>query len=119
MNIMISIFPFLFVFTFLLVFGMILFAVINGATRWNKNNKSPVLTVDVLVVSKRTSVSHRHHSDNFHHHSSTRYYVTFQVQSGDRMEFNVPGNEYGMMVEGDVGKLTFQGTRFLRFDRQR
>lgn len=49
--------------------------------------------------------------------SSTTYYVTFQVESGDRMELHVSGIEYGMLVEGDYGKLTFQGTRYLEFVR--
>lgn len=45
------------------------------------------------------------------------YYVTFQFESGDRMEFQVYGSEYGMLAEGDEGKLTFQGTRYLSFER--
>ena len=49
--------------------------------------------------------------------TSTHYYVTFQFDSGDRLELHVPGREYGMMAEGDVGDLTFQGTRYLGFDR--
>ena len=49
--------------------------------------------------------------------SHTTYYVTFEVESGDRIELVVPRSEYGFMVEGDQGKLTFQGTRYLSFDR--
>ena len=50
---------------------------------------------------------------------STWYYATFQVESGDRMEFSVTGIEYGMLAEGDTGKLSFQGTRYLSFERER
>lgn len=50
--------------------------------------------------------------------SSTSYYVTFQVDSGDRMELSVSGSEYGVLAEGDKGQLTFQGTRYLTFDRE-
>nr|WP_330380884.1 DUF2500 family protein [Anaerobutyricum hallii] len=35
------------------------------------------------------------------------------VQSG----FSVYGKEYGMLAEGDEGKLTFQGSRYLGFER--
>ena len=28
-------------------------------------------------------------------------------------------SEYGMMIEGDKGKLTFQGSRYLNFERIR
>lgn len=103
---------------FILVFVIILVNVIKGIGQWNKNNNSPKLTVPVTIVAKRTNVSHHHHAgEHHHHHTSTTYYVTFQVESGDRMEFHVPGQEYGMLIEGDTGILTFQGTRYLGFER--
>jgi hypothetical protein len=49
--------------------------------------------------------------------TSSSYYVTFEVASGDRMELLVPTNEYGYLIEGDRGELTFQGTRYLGFAR--
>jgi hypothetical protein len=33
------------------------------------------------------------------------------------MEFKIRDTEYGMLAEKDVGKLTFQGTRYLGFER--
>ena len=100
---------------FLLVIGIFVATLIPGVGQWNKNNNSPVLTVDATVVSKRTNVSH---SGGEHHHTSTSYYATFQVESGSRIELPLSGPEYGMLVEGDVGTLTFQGTRYLGFVRQ-
>ena len=43
--------------------------------------------------------------------------LSFEVESGDRMEFELRGSEYGLLAEGDLGKLTFQGTRYLGFER--
>lgn len=105
---------------FFLVFGIIIFTFLKGIGQWNYNNKQPVLTVVARVVTKRANTSRHHHHDN-HAHSSTRttYYVTFEVESGDRMEFLVSGREYGMLAEGDLGKLTFQGTRYHNFERIR
>ncbi len=100
-------FSILFPILFLVVLGMILYTIIGNISTWNKNNHSPRLTVPATVVAKRTEVS-RHH---------TTYYVTFQVESGDRMELTVSGSDYGMLVEGDIGKLSFQGTRYLGFER--
>ena len=60
----------------------------------------------------------RHHTDNTMMHTFTTYYATFQVESGDRMELEVDGSDYGMLVEGDIGKLMFQGTRYLGFERR-
>ena len=51
------------------------------------------------------------------HSTYTHYYATFEVESGDRMEFELRGSEYGLLAEGDLGKLTFQGTRYLGFER--
>lgn len=50
-------------------------------------------------------------------HSSTTYYATFQVESGDRLELCVSGGESGLLVEGDRDRLTFQGARYLGFER--
>ena len=103
---------------FVLVIGVFVVTFVRGIGQWNKNNNSPRLTVPVTVVSKRTNVSHHHSAGEHHHsHTSTSYYVTFEVESGDRMEFHVSGTEYGLLVEGDQGSLTFQGTRYLEFER--
>ena len=56
---------------------------------------------------------------NMNYSSSTTYFATFEVESGDRMELKVSDKEYGMLAEGDIGKLTFQGTRYKSFERNR
>ena len=93
---------------FFVVFGLI---AVKGISQWNKNNQSPRLTVSATVVAKRTHV--RHHDDG----SVTHYYATFQFESGDRLELHIPRNQIGYLVEGDRGELSFQGTRFLGFER--
>ena len=114
-----DIFGVLFTLMFILVFGIILVTIIKSIGQWSKNNNSPRLTVAAAVVAKRTNVSRHHHgTDHMHHHTSTTYYVTFQVESGDRMELHVTGQEYGLLIEGDRGRLTFQGTRYLGFERK-
>ena len=98
---------------FVLVLGSIIVTLIRGVGEWNKNNQSPKLTVPATVVAKRSDV----HRGIETMHTFTSYYVTFQVESGDRIEFLVSGTEYGMLAEGDRGMLTFQGTRYLNFQR--
>ena len=110
-----GLFEICFMLVFLVVIAMFVVNAVRGIGQWNKNNNSPVLTVDASVVSKRTNFSR---SGGEHHHSSTRYYATFQVESGSRIELPLSGPEYGLLVEGDTGKLTFQGTRYLGFARQ-
>lgn len=123
MGVFFNVFPIFFGLAFFLIFGIIIVTIMKSIGEWNKNNHSPRLTVDATVVAKRGHVSHHHHNhgtSSMHHSStSTTYYVTFQVESGDRMELHVAGSEFGILVEGDVGKLTFQGTRYLGFERMR
>jgi hypothetical protein len=117
-----SIFPILFLIVFFIVIGVFVMAAVQGARRYAKNEASPVLTVDAKVIGKREDVTrHMNSTDDHmhHHHSSTSYYVTFEVESGDRLEFRVEGNEYGLLAEGDYGRLTFQGTRYQGFERVR
>ena len=118
-------FEFMFPIIFVMVFGMIIFQFVTGIGTWHKNNQSPRLSVSATIVAKRENITHHSHANagdlsgthGYHSTSSTSYYVTFQVESGDRMELPVSGREYGMLAEGDIGTLTFQGTRYLSFER--
>ena len=116
----------LFPIMFILIFIIIVFTFVKGIATWFKNNNSPRLTVSARIVAKRQNTTHNNQPNagdisgahGFHTISSTSYYVTFQVDSGDRMELSVSGSEYGVLAEGDKGQLTFQGTRYLTFDRE-
>lgn len=108
---MFSIAPIFIGIIFIIIVGFIIFTIFSSLKQGIKNNNSPLLTVPVKVVSKRMHVQGDH--------SHTTYYVTFEVQSGDRMELRVDGNEYGMLVEEDLGLLSFQGTRYVSFERQK
>ena len=112
-------FEILFSLAFFAVLAVILVTAVRGLLQWNQNNHSPRLTVPAVVAAKRTATTHSHHNTGGAAHvtSSTTYYATFQVESGDRMELSIPDRDYGYLVEGDRGSLTFQGTRFLSFNR--
>lgn len=112
-----SVFPFMFFSIFLIVIIGFIVTAVGGLSTWNTNNNSPLLTVPAKVVTKRSHTSHSHTSNAHHHSSSTSYYVTFEFESGDRLEFHVSSSEYGYLVEGDTGKLSFQGTRYKSFER--
>lgn len=98
---------------FFAILGVFVVVLIRNVVEWHHNNGQPRLTVDATVVAKRNE----HHHNGQNHTSSTSYYATFQVESGDRMEFYLSGHEYGMLAEGDRGHLSFQGTRYLGFER--
>ena len=109
-GIMGAIFPILFLGVFGLVIGTIIGALVKNSKTERRNDASPRLTSEAVVVTKRTHV--------WGDHSRTDYYATFQFESGDRLELEIPRDRFGYLVEGDTGKLHFQGTRFLDFHRQ-
>ena len=110
-----TLFPIFFFIVFALVIGTFVVGLGKSAARGIKNNASPRLTTQAHVVTRR---------ENYRRHSRdmagwTDYYVTFEVPSGDRMELEMEGEQYGLIAEGDEGQLTFQGTRFISFERDR
>ena len=110
MSLFSAIFPIMFLFVFGLAFGTIASTLVKNAKNERKNNASPRLTSEATVVTKRTQVRGDH--------AHTTYFATFQFESGDRLELQIPHDRFGYLVEGDSGKLHFQGTRFLDFQRQ-
>ena len=110
---------------FVVIFVAILAVVIGrGIYVWNKNNHSAKLTVEARVVTKRMNVSgmsggHAGSAAGMRMGSSarTRYFATFELEKGTRLELEVNDYEYGMRAEGDQGKLSFQGTRYISFER--
>lgn len=114
-----GIFGVIFILLFILVFATFIVVFSRIIRQKRKDDRSPRLMVPVTVVSRRADVRvHHHNNTNMHHTTSTTYYATFEVESGDRMELHVPATEYGLLIEGDQGDLTFQGSRFLSFERK-
>ena len=123
---MFYIFNILFSIIFFCILGLIIYNIVKNISTWNQNNHSEKLTVPAKIVTKRTQVS-QHQQPNagdatgahgFTVMSSTSYYVTFELENGERMELSVKGPEYGMLAEGDIGTLSYQGTRYLGFERK-
>lgn len=97
---------------FIVVIGFILFVIFSGVAQWSKNNNSPIEKVVVTVVAKRTQISGGGETRARQH-----YFVTFEKADRTRIELQVKDSMSGMLVEGDKGELSFQGTRFLEFTR--
>lgn len=97
---------------FVFVFGFFAWVLVRGFAQWTKNNASPVESGPARVAAKRTDTSGMSGGRVW-----TSYYVAFELGSGERREFEVEGEEYGVLVEGDRGSLTHQGTRYKGFAR--
>lgn len=114
----------------LVTFGVIVVvAIIVSASRrfseWSDNNAQPARRVPAKIVARRTNFtvsSGSHGTDAHPHHvstsTSTDYFATFELQNGERHEFELPTREAGLLIEGDEGELTFQGRRYLGFNRR-
>ena len=98
---------------FVVIFGMFIFIIVTNIKEWNHNNKQPIIPVTSTVIAKRSKVSHHHHGETHATSTSTTYYATFQFDNGERLELRVPGEQYGLIAEGDKGILSFQGSRFI------
>ncbi|WP_300379501.1 DUF2500 domain-containing protein [Clostridium sp.] len=98
----------------LIMFGMIAFF-IYGAIKENRyNNSQPIIPVEAKIIGKRTHVSRGTNN----HSASTSYHITFELINAERLELKVSYNDYAYIVEGDKGILTFQGRRFISFERK-
>jgi hypothetical protein len=114
-----------------IIVGSMIFGAAKGLSEWSNNNAQPVLRVPAKIVARRTNLSvssatsgHHHHDDLHHSHgststsTSTQYYATFELENGERMEFQLSDHEAGLLLEGDQGELTYQGTRYHGFARR-
>ena len=101
-----------FVIIFILFLTVFVLVLVRGVRQAHRNNQSPVLVIEALVVSKRQHISRTYD------HLSTSYYATFEAETGSRMELELSATDFGLLAEGDRGRLTFQGTRYLGFQRR-
>lgn len=79
---------------------------------WRRNNQAPPQTLPAKLVAKRTEG--RQQPDAYT--DTAFYFGTFELENGERREFSMKSQEYGLLAEGSAGRLTFQGTRLLHFD---
>lgn len=98
-----------------LILFLIMLAMLRGLAVWMHNNSLPRLDVPARVIGKREEVRSR--GPHSHHHVRTYYHVAFELEDGRRVEFPLRGNQYGVLMDGDQGTLSYQGTRYLGFRR--
>ena len=103
-------------FVIILVFIVLILIRLDKLVGQSRENSKPVLSELARVVAKRSDTK-----GNIYPHNggdvSTDYYATFELETGKRLEFSVYAKDFGMLAEGDNGKLAYQGTRYRGFDR--
>lgn len=114
-NFMFNAVPIIVVVIFVIVIGTFLVVIGKGISENIRNSKMEEVTIPARIITKRTHVWGGHGNSGAH----TSYYVTFEDENGERMEFSVSDSFYGMHVEEDTGMLTYKGTRFIHFEKDR
>lgn len=80
-----------------------------------KQGRKPVYNIQATVKGKRTLVEADPENPAI---PRTRYFVTFHKRDGNRVEMEVPGEDYGLAAEGDEGILVYsKGEEFIVFKR--
>ncbi len=109
-----SIFMVVFLIFFVLIFSMVIYTFIKNARKAASIRKAPRIKVPAVVVSKRSAVRRNNNSSM----NLMSYFVTFEFESGDRLELSSEGEDFGLLSEGDRGIVTFQGTLLISFERE-
>jgi NADH:ubiquinone oxidoreductase subunit 3 (subunit A) len=99
---------------FVIVIGIFIFTIGKGISEYASNKSKAVETKPARVIGKRPHTWGGTGNTSAH----TSYYMTFELENGERLEMPVKSNFYGMHVEGDVGMLTYQGTQMIGFERE-
>ncbi len=112
-GIMFQIMPVFMGVVFLIVFGVIIYRTINFAIQKTKDKEN----IGAKVINKRENIRRRSTNSRSSMHTSITYYATFELEDNRRVEYTIPSNKIGLIVEGDTGTLTYQGTLFVGFTR--
>ena len=80
-----------------------------------REGRKPIYNIQAEVKGKRTLVEADPDNPAI---PRTRYFVTFHKRDGNRIEMEVPGEDYGLAAEGDEGVLVYsKGDEFIVFKR--
>ena len=77
--------------------------------------RKPIYNMEAEVKGKRTLIEADPENPAV---PRTRYFITFHKRDGNRVEMEVPGEDYGLAAEGDEGVLVYsKGDEFIVFKR--
>lgn len=80
-----------------------------------REGRKPIYNMAAEVKGKRTLIEADPENPAV---PRTRYFITFHKRDGNRVEMEVPGEDYGHAAEGDEGVLVYsKGDEFIVFKR--
>ena len=116
-----GLFGILFLFLLFTVIGGIVAIIAVGVVRKKKNDRAQKTVTGATVLSKQvTTQRHPVAGDTSGAHGTTTfhtYQAVFLTADHVQRTFIVDDSTYEQLTEGEHGRLTYQGTRFLGFER--
>ncbi|WFD08776.1 DUF2500 domain-containing protein [Tepidibacter hydrothermalis] len=95
----------------ILFIGVMIFLEIR---KIRKHKKQPTQTIAATLISKEmipTSTGGLKSGTVVHIH----HYMKFKLENGEEKEFEVLPEQYAVILEGNIGELTFKGDKYLSF----
>ena len=97
---------------FFIFFAVVVFMSIM---RYIKNENSPVISTKAQLIKKKRD-THTDTDANGVTTTNETLILVFELDTGSELRFIVGGRIFRSILEYEWGTLTFQGTRFLRFE---
>lgn len=108
--------PFIILFAAIIVLSLVIII-----AHWIKDRRSPRIAVQATISDKRIQKDYvsrqRNAAPGMHSHRMLTYYVTFDLETCEHIELRVSKLKYAELKKGSSGKLTYQGTRYIGFER--
>lgn len=83
-------------------------------TRYIKNENSPIISTKARVIRKKID-AHTHTDANGTMTRNETFILVFELDTGSELRLTVRRRVFRNITENEWGTLTFQGTRFLKF----
>ena len=84
----------------------IVYGIMRFVRKTEEKKQKPEVTLEAKVAAKRIDTS-----------ASPLYYAVFDLEDGQRLELRVSEEIYGLLGREDLGRLTYRGQEFVRFER--
>lgn len=99
----------------LIFFVIFTLAIFKGISTYVKNENSPVISTKAQLIKKKRDTNMQTDANGIMTTTETLILI-FELDTGSEIKFFVGGRVYRNILENEWGTLTFQGTRFLKFE---
>jgi Protein of unknown function (DUF2500) len=111
--------PILIGLVFAAILGTVAYQLIRKARQSSRNDALPVLTAPATVSGMRTNTIAQPADINpkYKVEPSTKFFARFRLHDSQSLEFELSNEQFAPLAEGQQGTLTYQGTRYVGFEK--